>query len=334
MIRKPLRQWLREFASRIRFSLFPTEYKLAITANNSVTLDPASVVNGADFCVGQSIQFGVSGLPSVHDLHAVWTLPGTFVNTNSDPNCELFHDYNPAVLRPPQGTTSTHCWYVKDGQPLTAIVDVYYRTAPYGQVYHHTITGQFNVHRPTTAPATPYQPDGTPTAQILGGNTLSLGVSGQAGDMNFTHTITSDGFCAGQVGYVQVIDNGVITTDPPVPPINNAPDNRFGEFPPNRQATVPASGSTSVKFFDAPSVSVPASGNVWEDESFSTYLMFNPNTSGSIWVPLRKITWELHDQDMSGTAYSYTDQSGTKQNTTITHDDPSTIFPHWTTHDP
>ena len=148
--------------------------------------------------------------------------------------------------------------------------------------------------------------------------------------MNFTHTITSDGFCAGQVGYVQVIDNVVITTEPPVLPINNALDNRFGEFPANRQATVPANGSTTDKFFDAPYVSVPASGNVWEDESFSTYLMFNPNTTGSIWVPLRLITWQLHDQDLSGSVSSSTD-NGTTTTNPSGNDNESTVFPHWTT---
>ena len=207
------------------------------------------------------------------------TLPGTFVNTNSDPNCNLFYEENAAFLRPPQGTSSTHCWYVKDGLPLTASVHVYYRCTPNGTLFDETITGKFNVHRPATSVAAHYE-DGTPTAQILGG-TLLLGVSGVTNDMSFKHQITTDGFCAGQAGYVQVINRADIETYPPISPINDALDNALGEFPRGTPG-IPANTNTSVWFYDAPSVGLPSSDvPVSEDISFSTYLMFKP--SGGIW---------------------------------------------------
>jgi len=55
-----------------------------------------------------------------------------------------------------------------------------------------------------------------------------------------------------------------------------------------------------------------------EDLGFSNYLMFKP--AGGIWVPLRLITWELHDASLNLTV-----QGGA----TITGDHDSTAFPDW-----
>ena len=223
------------------------------------------------------------------------------MNTNSDPNCDLFYEKNTAFLQPPQGTSSTHCWYVKDGLPLTASVHVYYRCTQNGKLFDETITGKFNVHRPTTALASPYQPDGTPT--VFGTNdALSLG-HGRDHDMSFQHTITTDAYCAGQAGYVQVIDGEY--TDPAlvncIEQLINGPalDGALGEFPADRQTSVPAnaSGSLLAPFYDGPSDPM-WNGCAQEDLSFQTFLMFQP--PGGIWVPLRVITWELHDQAMNG----------------------------------
>ena len=298
-----------------------TKYTPAITVNNAVTLDPDSVTNGADYCVGESLQFDVTGLPSpVYDLTAIWTLPGTFVNTNSDPNCDLFYEKNTAFLQPPQGTSSTHCWYVKDGLPLTASVHVYYRCTQNGKLFDETITGKFNVHRPTTALASPYQPDGAPTARILNG-TLSLGVSGITNDMNFSHTITTDGFTSGQVGYFQLV-SGSYTRSSDGKTVNvggTHPDTELDNNAPTRGPfSISANTSNTVIFQDAPADGLDMNNNAKEDLEFSNYLMFKPD--GGIWVPLRLITWELHDESLNLTV-----QGGA----TTPIDSPSTAFPDW-----
>ena len=54
---------------------------------------------------------------------------------------------------------------------------------------------------------------------------------------------------------------------------------------------------------------------------FSNYLMFQP--PGGIWVPLRLITWKLHDEAGNGVLLN-------GSNATITSDADSTAFPDWT----
>jgi hypothetical protein len=302
-----------------------SKYIPTVTANG-VPLEPDNVVSGADFCVGQYIQFDISGLPSsVNNLTAVWTLPGTFVNTNSDPNCDLFYEKIAAFLKPPRGTSATHCWYVKDGQSVTASVRARYTLGTNPHLWDFTYTGQFNVHRPTTATASPYQPDGTPTVRILYGSTLSLGISGVTNDMSFQHTITTDGFCGGQAGYVQLITSGDYTSSgtglafPAIP--NTELDGKYGEFPADRQTTVPANTTTTInKFYDAPSDGLHQ-GNAKEELEFSTYLMFKPN--GGIWVPLRLIQWGLQDE-----AANYSLVNGA-QHVTGPSDTESIAFPDW-----
>lgn len=245
------------------------------------------------------------------------------MNTNSDPNCDLFYEINTNLFKPPQGTSSTRCWYVNGGQELKASVRVYYRFTPNGAVWSDTIAGKFNVHRPTTAKGSPYQPDGTPT--VFGtNNVLSLG-RGRDRDMSFQHTITTDAYCAGQVGYVQVIDGDY--TDPknetcvPVPINGPALDGALGEFPADRQTPVPANASDSLlnPFYDGPYV-VMWNGCASEDLKFQTYLMFHP--SGGIWVPLRVITWNLKDEAMNWMV-----QAGSSASQP--DDNPTTDFPKW-----
>jgi hypothetical protein len=287
----------------------PVEYPLAITANG-FALSNDVVVPDANFCVGQYIKFDVTGFPDGfldhimgynayhHDDFAQWTLPGTFVNTNSDPNCGLFYDINTSLLARSVSTNktiSTYCWYVMDTNQATVSVTLHFRYRKGGPVEERTITGKINVHRPMTAKGQPYQPDGTPTVQICGGS-LSLGVSGVTNDMNFKHTITTDVFCAGQAGYVQLITSGNYTSSgtglaqPPIP--NTELDARYGKFP-RGTPDVPANATTGVWFYDAPSDGLHQ-GNAKEELEFSTYLMFRPN--GGIWVPLRLIQWGVQDE--------------------------------------
>jgi hypothetical protein len=137
--------------------------------------------------------------------------------------------------------------------------------------------------------------------------------------MSFSHTITTDGFTSGQVGYFQLVsgqytgafgntvDIGGSTPDTELD--NNAPTR--GPF------SISANTNNTVVFQDAPHDGL-YQGNAKEDLEFSNYLMFQP--PGGIWVPLRLITWELHDESLNLTV-----QGGA---TTPTDND-STNFPDW-----
>jgi hypothetical protein len=129
---------------------------------------------------------------------------------------------------------------------------------------------------------------------------------------------------------VQLITSAdVVNSDPPIASPNGiALDTKLGlgDFP-RGTPPVPANATTSVRFWDAPDAGLPSSDiPVSEDVSFSTYLMFKP--TGGIWVPLRLITWELHDHaDPEWTPYN----SNNGNTTQITGDDTTSDFPHWTT---
>jgi hypothetical protein len=303
-----------------------TKHPLAITANG-ITLSNDVVVAGADFCVGQGINFDIIGLPSgCQDAVVKWTLPGNFVNTtNSDPNCNLFCEEDSDLLGlvlSRDKKLSTLCWYVSGSQNATAKVDgnVFYASGK--AIPLPSITGKFNVHRPATAKATPYQPDGTPTVMVVG-QVLTLG-NGRDRDMSFQHTITADAFCAGQAGYVQLIRGSY--TEPVLGNLveiggvnpDTELDNRYGEFP-RGQPSIPANTSTNVGFYDGPFIALHQ-GNANEDLELSTYLMFKP--SGGIWVPLRLVTWTLDDE-----ADNYLYFNGNP--VAAPNDNNCTTFPDW-----
>jgi len=318
------------------FTVGATKFHPYIMANG-INLDYNTPTN----CVGQQVTFSVGWFPytpdKIADVAAGWSLPGNFVNTNSDPNCDRYYSEDASQLiriQSRDGTSSTSCWYVNALQGGTVKL-VMTLTLKNGRQISLETSGQFNVHRPTTAQATPYQPDDTPTATIItnsnGKMFLSLG-SYPVNDMSFSHTINPGDF-SGQAGYVQLITSAeVVNAEPPPAPFNGtALDNALGEFP-RGTPSIPAGTNTNVLFHDAPAAGLPPSDlPVSEDVSFSTYLMFKP--AGGIWVPLRLIQWELHDHaDPAWTAYSYHDVNPNERKTPkITGDDPSTVFPHWTT---
>jgi hypothetical protein len=291
-----------------------TPYTPVIVANG-VTLDPNSVTNGADFCVGQAVQFSIAGMPThfIGDDVAMWSLGGTFVNTNSDPNCNLYYTENPAFLTrhyATDKTTSTSCWYVLDALPGTVSVTLYYRnydnsTYGVGPLHSITITGKFNVHRPAANFIPPSSFDGTPTVMIAN-YALALG-NGRDRDMSFGHQINPGNF-SGQAGYTQLI-SGNYTLSSSGLPLNIAPNSGLGtpdteldngEFP-RGQPSIPVNANSMVVFWDGPADRLHQ-GNAEENVVFSTYLMFKP--SGGIWVPLRLVSWSLNDGAANGSIVS------------------------------
>jgi hypothetical protein len=72
-------------------------------------------------------------------------------------------------------------------------------------------------------------------------------------------------------------------------------DAKYGEFP---RGTPPISSISGGEpfFYDSPSLPLPTNLTpVSEDMNYYTYLLFQPNGAGNIFVPLRLVTWQLHD---------------------------------------
>ena len=337
--------------------IFQADYtKPMIIVNGSTGLHP-TMNFGADFCVGQYLDFGIINLPEHEsgEVSAEWELPGNYVNRKPDPDCDRYYVRDKTLLKPPTGTINTHCWYVEGIQGAVANVTLFYRTyydsleKKWGPIETIKIKGLFNVHRPTTDKATPYQPDGTPTAvitnrqyNVLWGHTinatrlsLSLGDANQHNDMSFSNTITADNFCSGQAGYVQLITGGGADCYPYSKSFDAIGlDGAHGEF----QRHTKCSGNYDNRSFlyDAPSVPLRLSeATTSEDVDFSTYLMFKPDAGPgpNIFVPLRLITWELHDEATYNADGTWTPHNSTDTGTTTTTppDHESTDFPRWTT---
>ncbi len=328
-------------------------YPLTIMANDK-TLSDRIVRVGSDFCVGEGIYFNVVGLPpGTVEAKAVWDLTGsiseanTFVNQQPDKSCLAYYVKDPSLLTRDSitdGGLTTSAWYVKDLQPATIKVDLYFTVGPGAPWKYERLFGKFNVFRPTAEKAQPsdYQPDGTPTPQIVwafqGHDWLSLGDQASHNDMSFKHQINPGGF-SGNAGYTQIITSAlVLNSESPHDLFNGmALDGKYGEIPIHRD--IPANINTSIQFGDGPATGLPNNSliPVSEDVSFSTYLRFQPDLrpgdpGPNIYVPLRLITWELHDHaDPTWNAYPSSDMSGTHMVTTQTPvDNKSTEFPHWT----
>jgi len=163
---------------------------------------------------------------------------------------------------------------------------------------------------------------------------LSLGDANRHNDMNFSNTITADNFCSGQAGYVQLITGGAADFYPYSKSFGAIGlDSALGEFA-RGTPSVPANTTTGVSFYDGPCVPLAISeATTSEDVSFSTYLMFKPDLKPgdpgpNIFVPLRLITWELHDEATFDTG-TWTPHTGTT--TAAPPGTDSTDFPHWTT---
>ncbi len=287
----------------------PTQqkYEPVITANG-ITLDPDSVTNGADFCVGQGITFAIAGAPPRYlGAEAKWTLPGTYVNTNSDPNCDLFYEKNTALLTRlswrDKTLSTTPCWYVLDAANAQVSVTVTYYFRNEGRSYSFIATGKFNVHRPTATFISPSSIDGTPTVMVANG-LLSLGDGNRHNDMSFGHNINPGAF-SGQAGYTQLVGDGgdeiqtYLNSIVLIQPVNLLDNLEF----PRGQPTTPSNTTTPVQFWDGPSVSLANNDTeTLENLHFHTYLLFKPDAGPgpNIFVPLRKVDWSLDDDATYG----------------------------------
>ena len=97
------------------------ECKLSIMANggtDGVVLNPDKPVSDATFCVGQDIEFSVTNLPhGVIATNFQWSLDGTFVNNvifPSSTGASATYTNDPALLK---NAVITNCWWISGGLP-------------------------------------------------------------------------------------------------------------------------------------------------------------------------------------------------------------------------
>jgi hypothetical protein len=325
------------------------EYPTAITANG---IDLST--NTPDFCVGQYIKFDIAGLPRYRGAEAKWALPGTYVNEQPDPNCDLYYDKTNTLLTPrswKDKTLSTHCWYVLGESNAQVSVTVIYYDSVAEKTISFTFTGKFNVHRPAVVgQLETVDVDGTPTPMIsANGNFLTLGANHNE-DMSFEHRINSGNF-SGDAGYVQLVGFSDAEYSDHVHShsslylgkldIDISPSNQLDTLPtfvnpdfPRSTTPIPAfdplfwvlkKGWTD-PFYDAPSVYLADNNEVsYQHLHFQTYLMFKPQDSGygsSIYVPLQQINWKLYDSGQrANQLFDHT--------AIITSDSGCATFPHW-----
>jgi len=317
---------------------------------NGVALD----YDTPTICVGQRVTFAVGWFPytpdNITDVSVGWSLPGTFVNTNSDPNCDLYYSKDSSKLirsKSQDGTTSTSGWYVK-GITNGTVKLVMTLTLTNGQQIPLKTFGHFNVYRPTVIGLNHF-PDGQPTPQISANqNFLVLGDNHQHNDMSFKHQIRSDTF-SGDAGYVQLVGfdgadfQDQVQTHVPLyvhipPDINLHPINNLDTIPglgemPRGTTTIPAfdannaNSSWTQPFSDGPLVYLADNSTTTiQHLHFHNYLMFRPQVSGygpSIFVPLWQINWYVKASGLKGN--NQPDQSSAD----ITLDSDCTTFPEW-----
>ncbi len=287
------------------------------------------------FCVGQNITFSpywIPHAPPYSDATANWTLPGTFVNTNSDPNCVAYYSEDASQLNRVQSrdhTLSTSCWYVKALQAGNAGVAMEL-VFTNGQKISLNRSGTFDVYRPRV-PIFNFPAAGHGTPGVRATN----GVLGLIDDeMSFSHIIHSD--FPGVAGYTQVIDGefSIASTGGTSPHLQFGVDSLDNvEFP---QGTPPINHNGEPIFVDGPYVGLgtghllPIFDN-YNDKfikvNYNTYLLFKPDEGPgpNIFVPLKLVTWKINATATYVTSWTVTG------NPPVT--DPQsadcTTFPRW-----
>ncbi len=232
-----------------------------------------------DVIVGQRInlQAVLTAPPELGSSETSWTVPGFRIANYVD-------DETNAVMTSldnlSNNTTITYCW-LDGGDNRVVKFDLSFPSSPFlPPLVLTTKSVTFNVKRPT-AQVTAV----TGTPQIISGPLLSFGNSTTPG-IRFTKSVTiPSGFSPGEQKWVQRISSTL--------------SRRKATFSGQWQkieamnvldTTNPYDPGDSV--LDVPQVELlPGFGEFSVDETFEMYLMFKPAGNGSIWVPLRKVTW-------------------------------------------
>lgn len=273
------------------FGVGAQKYTPTITAN-TVPLDPNTVVGSANFCVGQYITFGVSGLPSFNSSAASfhWHLPGNYFNaeTNPCPTCSTDPFVNSDLL----ANENTTVWWVSGGTPAEYTASVGMNLLfPNGQNASIAALGKFNMFRPQAKFTTQTTSVNVDTNE----NVLEFAIPYPVEQgITFLYTITIT--CSCSIKWVQVIESSERnlqdanftwhqwTFDGPAPHLDAVP------YTACNLAGDPV---------DSPAMSLPSDClQANASDSFKMWLMFQPN--GGIPVPLKVVEWSWSGSAING----------------------------------
>jgi hypothetical protein len=307
------------------FSVDKQKYTPVVTAN-SVPLDPDMVVDGAKFCVGQLVTFGVSGLPDYVDSVQHWTLPGNYVNESYaySPVCTSYRKNTDLLTN-----LTTPCWYVDKVDAGTASIGMNLHFSN-GQYVSVAAQGKFDILKPKVG-WTGKQPGTIAVDNIYeySGIHLHFGYwlpdnppESQDPGMKFTKTIPP----GDSRGYfpIQLISRSLEAC---------GKNGIVGHYSANGLD----GGVNALRWLDGvgyyiddPGVDCNVTDNhEWISDSFQTTLMFDPETGSSIAVPLKLITWHW-----SGTAdnlsMGWQLTSSPDAHAVDSSDQDTTAFPVWT----
>ena len=314
------------------------DFELTIKAN-SITLSKHVVAAGADFCVGQKVQFELSAFPDgVTATNFQWVLDGSFVNDHAQSNSDSSDNYfeNRDLLSNP---IITNCWWVSGGfNPPSTYNAKYSCTLLFtngNPSQSNSATGLFNMYKPEGKITTKTTSVGIYPYQNSWQGIFFNSYSGPG--IIFSNSISYGlGFPdSGIVEWVQVDFSPVIkllTTNSILHTNLQSGFGPYGDEPIPYNTFLPG---TFVPV-DTPAIKLP-NGNEYErgegSAVFEMWMMFHPG--GGIAVPLRAVIWSW-----SGSATNSIDpvlgwntwslEHGT--NSIDPPDFPTESFPIWNSH--
>jgi hypothetical protein len=217
---------------------------------------------------------------NMQSISFCWYTPGTetinISGTLRGHAISLAHSINCKVVAPSSGMTITHT----SDNPAVQIGPYFYNRD--GDWLHFGAAGYADSRSDgISIDATVTEPVGYGT-----GNAAILQT---AGISQGTYTSTS-GFTLSSKGQL-VLDN----------PHDSNPDSNSPIFLRGATATPPGVLTHLTKYYDSPSEVVRSDTTAAiMNNAYYTYIMFNPGLPGSIWVPLRRVKWQISVLELMG----------------------------------
>jgi hypothetical protein len=278
---------------RYSYSVGASEYTPQIQANG-ITLDP--IETNITLCVGQQVNFTLTGSPACVLTLVHWNLPDKFVNAINYPNpsgsANYFKDNSLLYTVSPPDNIGTSCWYV-NGTGGTVSATVTYSFAN-GQTATLPVIGVIGVYRPTVSMNQIQEPRFfTNTISMLGSATIKLGTPGQQTYGEMVYTVECDTSISGLGEITQTCQ---LSYNPNLGGFNfpdwrcDGAENYAGPAGITAQSIpvlYPALDDGPQNATIIPHSPVEVKGN------YIDYIRFNPNTPGSIYVTLGTVTWNI-----------------------------------------
>lgn len=269
-----------------------TKHRLVILANG-YPLDQARVRPGAEFCVGQKLNFEATFVPVVPSLviaNPRWIFPGEYINYHyTDINgCEQYlvgtywHTQNP-----------TRVWYYNKGESLNAAVGLYC-TFENGQTAYPYVQGKYDIYRPELTHFEFIPPVTITNRSQFGFTLLSLGGENNWHCMTYGSAMTSK--VEGEASITQLVKSDRTRDRVAYPGYDVfSTDGRFdldtSEWYQGFDLILGGGSQSGLENFqDGPGYQRGATFTTISDE-FKDYIRFRPLDDESIWVTIKRIDW-------------------------------------------